>query len=329
MTDIQYRCVCILHISASLITVARVRSTLHPCSSNQCDTARLESKLTSIQIMHISSHEIVHSFLYDTQRPSYQNPQRRHVAVRLRNEERPSVFFGTLPVFRTSRSPSFLTPLTILKITHFSATHLFQLYCTYLHIMMRFDHDKFLPPVVKLSTTPYCTYISSSQYDGTHYNDSTQYGNQYTSTDCTSLPLHGDSPRTCPSNVSAHNARQIDSAHFVVSMPYDRHTSPSLVAICNDRPTDSIHIVPYVDTLGSRQCNTEHTSTGGVARNGNVLVTNSNPASTHASTGSVNPYPNNMKYSTGSHAKYLQPATTCCKSCEHDKSCGCRIMIFC
>ena len=75
-------------------------------------------------------------------------------------------------------------------------------------------------------------------------------------------------------------------------MPYDRHTSPSLVSICNDRPTDSIHIVPYVDTLGSRQCNTEHTSTGGVARNGNVLVTNSNPASTHASTGSVNPYPN-------------------------------------
>ena len=242
--------------------------------------------------MHISSHEIVHSFSYDAQRPSYQNPQRRYVAVRLRNEERPSVFFGTLPVFWTSRSPSFLTPLTILKITHFSATHVFRLYCTYLHIMMRFDHDEFLPPVVKLSSTPYCTYISSSQYDGTHYNDSTQYGNQYTSTDCTSRPLHGDSPRTCPSNVSAHNARQIDSAHFVVSMPYDRHTSPSLVAICNDRPTDSIHIVPYVDTLGSRQCSTEHTSTGGVARNGNVLVTNSNPASTHASTGSVNPYPN-------------------------------------
>jgi hypothetical protein len=174
----------------------------------------------------------------------------------------------------------------------FSATHLFRLYCTYLHIMMRFDHDKFLPPVVKLSTTPYCTYISSSQYNGTHYNNSTQYGNQYTSTDCTSLPLHGNSPSICPSNVSAHNDRQIDSAHFVVSMPYDLHTSPSLVSICNDRPTDSFHIVPYVDTLVSRQCNTEHTSTGGVARNGNVLVANSNPVSTHASTGSVNPYLN-------------------------------------
>ena len=45
----------------------------------------------------------------------------------------------------------------------------------------------------------------------------------------------------------------IDSAHFVVSMPYDRHTSPSLVSIYNNRPTDSIHIVRYVDTLGSRQ----------------------------------------------------------------------------
>ena len=79
----------------------------------------------SIQIMLISSHEIEHSFLYNAQCPSYQNPQRRYDAVRLRNEERPSVFFGTLPVFRTSRSLSSLTLLTILKITHLSATHLF------------------------------------------------------------------------------------------------------------------------------------------------------------------------------------------------------------
>jgi hypothetical protein len=178
------------------------------------------------------------------------------------------------------------------QITHFSATYLYQLHSTYLHIMLCFDHEEFLPSVVKFSTTPYCTYISSSQYDGTHYNDSTQYGNQYTSTDCTSLPLHRDSLRTCLSNVSAHTNRQVDSAHFVVSMPYDRHTSPSLVSICNDRPNDSIKIVPYVDTLGSRQCNTEHTSTGGVARNGHALGTNSNPVMTHASTGSVNPNSN-------------------------------------
>jgi hypothetical protein len=97
------------------------------------------------------------------------------------------------------------------------------------------DTDAF----VKLSTIPYCAYISS-QYNCTHYDDSTQYSNQYTSTDFTSLPLNGNSPCTRPSIVSAHNERQIDSAHFVISMPYDRHTSQSLVTICNDRPTDSI-----------------------------------------------------------------------------------------
>jgi hypothetical protein len=69
--------------------------------------------------MLISSHEIEHSFSYDAQRPSYQNPQRRYDAVRLRNEERPSVYFGTLHVFQTSCSLSALTLLTILKITHF------------------------------------------------------------------------------------------------------------------------------------------------------------------------------------------------------------------
>ncbi len=39
--------------------------------------------------------------------------------------------------------------------------------------MMSFDHDIFLVPFVKLSTSPYCTNISS-QYDGTHYNNNAQ-----------------------------------------------------------------------------------------------------------------------------------------------------------
>ena len=160
--------------------------------------------------------------------------------------------------------------------------------------MSEIDHDEFLPPVVKLSTSPYCTYISSSQYDGTHYIDSTQYGNQYNSTACTSLPLHDDSPRTCQSTVNVHNDRQVDSAHFVVSMPNDSHTSLSLVHLCNDRPTDSIHVVPYVDTLGSSQCHTRHLSTGGVSRNGHVLALNLNPMPTYASTGSVNSNPISM-----------------------------------
>jgi hypothetical protein len=89
-------------------------------------------------------------FSYDAQRPSYQNPQRRHVAVRLRNEERRSVFFGTLPVFQTSRSPSFPTPLTIVNFHIFSATYPF---CssTYFLTMMMIDHDAFLPAIVMTS----------------------------------------------------------------------------------------------------------------------------------------------------------------------------------
>ena len=83
----------------------------------------------------------------------------------------------------------------------------------------------------------------------------------------------------------------VDSDHFVLSMPYDSHTSPSLVHLCNDGPTDSIHVVPYVDTLGSSQCHTRHLSTGGVPRNGHVLALNLNPMPTYASTGSVNPNP--------------------------------------
>ena len=128
--------------------------------------------------------------------------------------------------------------------------------------MSEIDHDKFLPPVLKLSTSPYCTYISSSQYNGTHYNDSTQYGNQYNSTACTSLPLHSDSPHTCQSIVNVHNDRQLDSTHFIVSMLYNSHTSLSLVHLCNDRPTDSIHVVLYVDTIGSSQCHTRHLPMG-------------------------------------------------------------------
>jgi hypothetical protein len=60
---------------------------------------------------------------------------------------------------------------------------------------MQFDHDEFLPPFVKLSTSPYCTNITS-QYDGTHYDNNAQHGARYNSTKCTTLPLPGE--------VSAH-----------------------------------------------------------------------------------------------------------------------------
>ncbi len=51
---IQYCPMYILHLSLSLVTVARVHRTSQPCSSNQCDTARLESKLTRFK--QCSSH---------------------------------------------------------------------------------------------------------------------------------------------------------------------------------------------------------------------------------------------------------------------------------
>ncbi len=100
---------------------------------------------------------------------------------------------------------------------------------------MRFDHDEFLPPFVKLSTSPYCTNIGS-QYNGTHNNDNTQHGARYNSTERTTLPLAGKSWRTHLSTIYVHNARPIDSAHFAQPMSHNStYTSPSLVHLCNDR----------------------------------------------------------------------------------------------
>ena len=141
---------------------------------------------------------------------------------------------------------------------------------------MRFDHDEFLPPFVKLSTSPCCTYFSS-QYDGTHYNDNTQHGARYNSTERTTLPLPGESQRTHLSTVNAHNARPIDSAHFAKPMSHDStYRSPSLVHLCNDSPASGTRIVSYirrqhvrtvpnVDIVGSSKCHTRHFATGGVA----------------------------------------------------------------
>jgi hypothetical protein len=69
-----------LHISLSLITISSAHRTLQPCSSNQCDTARLESKLTRrSNHVHLTSHEIEHSFSYDyeAQRFVYRRLRRR------------------------------------------------------------------------------------------------------------------------------------------------------------------------------------------------------------------------------------------------------------
>ena len=167
---------------------------------------------------------------------------------------------------------------------------------------MQFDHDKFLPPFVKLSTSPYCTNISS-QYDGTHYDDNTQHGAWFNSTKRITLPLPGKSQHTHLSTVNVHNDRSIDSAHFAQPVSHDgTYTSPSLAHVCSERPADSTRIVSYirrqyartvpnVDIVGRSKCHTRHLATGGVARFNYVLVTNSNPVTTCASDGQVNPYP--------------------------------------
>jgi hypothetical protein len=142
-------------------------------------------------------------------------------------------------------------------------------------MMMSFDHDKFLPLFVKLSTSPYCTSISS-QYNGTHYNDNAQHGAWYNSTECTTLSLLGKSQRTCLSTVYVHNARPMDSAHIAQpSMSHNgTYTSPSLVHLCNNRPADSTHLVSYigrqyartvsnVDIVGNGNCHTRHLAAGG------------------------------------------------------------------
>jgi hypothetical protein len=81
------------------------------------------------------------------------------------------------------------------------------------------------------------------------------------------------------------------------------YTSASLAHVCSNRPADIARIVSYirrqyvrtvpnVDIVGNSKCHTRHLATGGVARFNYVLVTNSNPVTTCASDGRVNPYPN-------------------------------------
>ena len=104
----------LLHIFPSLISVARVHSELHLCSSNQCDTARLESKCTSIQIMLISSHEIVHSVSNKAHCLLY---QKQHYKMMMLVWERRSVPHCSLGY-------SLVIPLSFLPLSQLSKLHI-------------------------------------------------------------------------------------------------------------------------------------------------------------------------------------------------------------
>ena len=127
-----------------------------------------------------------------------------------------------------------------LSILHILVSLTFLLTAHIFRTMMMIDHDAFLPAVVMTSHTPCCININS-QYDGTHYNDNTaQHGDRYNSTSRTQLPLPVDSTRTSEFNVTVHNDKQIDSAHYAT---HDISTSQSLAHSCSDRTTDSTCIV--------------------------------------------------------------------------------------
>ena len=146
--------------------------TLHPCSSNQCDTARLESKLTSIQIMFISFLEFVHWFSNDAQRLVYEKQRSRTLLTVIDMRSVPDCSKEHSPSIRPLISVAlhFFPQLSILYIL-VSLTFLLTLHI-FLTMMMMIDHDAFLPAVVMTSYTPCCMHTNiSRQYNGTHYKD--------------------------------------------------------------------------------------------------------------------------------------------------------------
>jgi hypothetical protein len=220
LLDIQCSSLYILHISLSLITVSRVLSRLQPCSSNQCNTAHLESKLTC----HSNHDDLIpwDWTLIFKRNPTPRIPTTtsRYKTTTPRYEECSRLLSGTLLY---SHSP--LISLTLSQLSKIIILVPLSCSSNTAHIC----HDKFLLPFVKLSSSPYCTNIRS-QYNGTHYNINAQHGAWYNSTKCTILPLPGKSQHTHLSTVNVHNNRPIDSAHFAQPMSHNStHTSRSLV----------------------------------------------------------------------------------------------------
>ena len=83
-----------------------------------------------VQIIFISSHEIEHSFSNKAEPLIYQRLRCR-TKRRLCNTR--CVADSSLVHSSTLIPPHVSEPLTIVKITHFSATYIFVDYCTYLH----------------------------------------------------------------------------------------------------------------------------------------------------------------------------------------------------
>ena len=161
-----------------------------------------------------------------------------HAVVQNDNSTR-SALDSSLVHSSTLIPPHFSDPLTIVNF-HIIQYH--YIFVTNAHIcttMMSFDHDKFLPPVIKLSTSPYCTNISSP-YNGTNTTTTTMHNTALSATlpKAQHFPLPCKSQCTHLSTVNVHSARPIDSAHFAQPMSHDStDTSPSLAHVCMQRQT--------------------------------------------------------------------------------------------
>ncbi len=146
-----------------------------------------------IQNMFISSHEIEHSFSNKAQCLVYRQPRRRtkQWLCNTRSVADSSLVHSSahspLISLLLSQMPKLiiLVPFPFLSLLHIFAWQWWVLTMTnfYRHL--------------SLSTSPYCTTISS-QYNGTyHYNNNAQHGARYNSiVECTTLPLPGKSQHT-------------------------------------------------------------------------------------------------------------------------------------
>ena len=89
---------------------------------------------------------------------------------------------------------------------------------------MQFDHDKFYHSLSNCQPHHTVQILVASQCDDTHDDNNAQHGALYNSTEPSTLPLPGRSQRVTAylSTINVHNARPIDSAHFVQPMSYNK-----------------------------------------------------------------------------------------------------------
>ena len=148
---------------------------------------------------------------------------KNNAAVRCWRSEMWGVFHSVPWNHSSLLSSPFPTLLTIVQFSHFSATYLFVLLHIFFVRWWWLTMTRFYPP------SSWCHIHRTVQIlvDSTTVltTTTTQHGYEYNSTPRTSLPLPVDSTRTSEFNVTVHNDKLIDSAHYTT---HDISTSQSL-----------------------------------------------------------------------------------------------------